>query len=383
MNPVESGCWPTAEWNEATVRIAIDCTPLLLRSAGVKTALYHWVRALQEAAPDEIVLYPPMRPGPLRHEESVSGRWTTWAGMLMAVANQRARIPFPEWLVRNADVFHCTNQVRTPPQRMPVTATIHDLTTWKIPELHSTANVRADREFAARVIGRAAGLIAVSERTRQDAIEVLGIPPERIRTIYNGVAEAYFEAPEPPPRLKPYVLFVGTIEPRKNVDRLLDAWQRLPAGVRREYELLLAGGAGWHCEATVHRLRSAGEGIRWMGYFPEPQLPELIRGATMVVYPSLYEGFGLPVAQAMACGVACVTSNVSALPEIAGDTAVLVNPESVEEIRGAILRLIESPDERRRLGAAARARAERLFRWERAARESLEFFRDVMGKRAA
>ncbi|MCS7043792.1 MAG: glycosyltransferase family 4 protein [Bryobacteraceae bacterium] len=364
------------------MKIVIDCTPLLLRSAGVKTALYHWVCAMrEEAGGDEILLYPPIRRlGRLVHEGSVSGRWETWAGMAMAVANQRARVPFPEWFARGADVFHCTNQVRTPPRRIAVTATIHDLTCWKMPELHSGANVRADREFADRVLRQAAGLIAVSECTRRDAIEVLGIPPERIRTIHNGVAEAYFEAPDPPPRLRPYVLFLGTIEPRKNVDRLLDAWELLPAGIRRDYELLLAGGAGWRCEATIERLRRAPAGVRWLGYFPEAQLPELIRGAAMLVYPSLYEGFGLPVAQAMACGTPCVASNVSSLPEIAGDAALLVTPESVEEIRDAIVQLIESPELRRRLSSAGRARAEKMFRWQRAARESLRFFHEVSGK---
>ena len=364
------------------MKIAIDATPLLLRSAGVKTVLYHWIQAMQEEARGEqIVLYPPVgRIGRLRHDGSVTGRMATWLGMAMAVANQRAAVPFPDWFSRGADVFHCTNQVRTPPRRIPFTATIHDLTCWKMPELHSEANVRADREFAERVLKRAAGIIAVSEATRRDAIDILGIAPERIRTIHNGVAEAFFEAPPPPPRPKPYALFVGTIEPRKNVDRLLDAWALLPAGVRAGHDLLLAGGAGWRCEATLDRLHHPPDGVRWLGYYPEGLLPELVRGAALLVYPSLYEGFGLPVAQAMACGTACVTSNVSAMPEIAGDAAVLVNPESVEEIRDAILRLLEHPEERARLGAAGRARAERLFRWRRAARESLEFFHAVSAR---
>lgn len=366
------------------MKIAIDATPLLLRSAGVKTVLYHWIRALrEEARGDEILIYPPMgNPGALLHDGSVAGRMATWLGMAMAVANQRGAVPFPDWLARGADIFHCTNQVRTPPRRIPFTATLHDLTCWKMPGLHSEANVRADREFAERVLKRAAGIIAVSETTRRDAIEILGIAPERIRTIYNGVAEAYFNAPAPPPRPKPYALCVGTIEPRKNVDRLLDAWALLPADVRSSHDLLLAGGPGWRCESTLTRLASPPPGVQWLGYFPEPLMPELIRGAALLVYPSLYEGFGLPVAQAMACGTACVASNVGSLPEIAGDAAILVNPESPEEISRAILRLIEQPEERARLAAAGRARAERLFRWRRAARESLGFFHEINARMA-
>ncbi len=366
------------------MKIAIDATPLLLRSAGVKTVLYHWIRALrEEARGDEILIYPPMgNPGALLHDGSVAGRLPTWLGMAMAVANQRAAVPFPDWLARGADLFHCTNQVRTPPRRIPFTATIHDLTCWKMPEFHSEANVRADREFAETVLKRAAGIIAVSETTRRDAIEILGIAPERIRTIYNGVADAYFDVPAPPPRPKPYALFVGTIEPRKNVDRLLDAWSLLPADVRSSHDLLLAGGAGWHCETLLDRLQHPPAGVQWLGYYPEPLMPELIRGAALLVYPSLYEGFGLPVAQAMACGTACVTSNAGSLPEIAGDAAILVNPDAPEEISRAILRLIEAPQERARLSAAGRARAERLFRWGRAARESLEFFHEVNARMA-
>lgn len=364
------------------MRVVIDATPLLLRSAGVKTVLYHWIAAMrQQARGDEILLYPPLKKlGRLVHDSSTAGRFATYAGMFMAVANQRAGVPFPEWCARGADLFHCTNQVRTPPRRLPFSATLHDLTCWKMPEFHSEANVRADREFAGRVLKHAAGVIAVSETTRQDAIEILGLKPERIRAIHNGVADAYFEAPEPPPRRKPYVLFVGTIEPRKNVDRLLDAWEMLPASARAAFDLLLAGGAGWRCEDTVQRLRAARDGVHWLGYYPEAMLPELIRGATLLVYPSLYEGFGLPVAQAMACGTPCVTSNVSALPEIAGDAAVLVDPKSTEEIRGAILRLLDGPSERARLAAAGRARAERLFRWDRAARQSLQFFHEITGR---
>ena len=230
------------------------------------------------------------------------------------------------------------------------------------------------------MLRRAAGIIAVSEATRRDAIEILGIPANRIRTIHNGVSEAYFDVPAPPPRPTPYVLFVGTIEPRKNVDRLLDAWQLLPSRVRAAHELLLAGAAGWRCEQTLERLHNAPPGVRWLGYFPEACLPGLIRGATMLVYPSIYEGFGLPVAQAMACGTPAVTSNVSAMAEIAGESALLVNPESAEDIRDAILRLAEDPQERARLAEAGRARAERLFRWERAARQSLAFFREVTAR---
>ncbi len=362
------------------MRIAIDATALLLRSAGVKSVLYHWLHALQAlAGSDSIVAYPPLpHLGALVHETSVAPRWPTLRGIAMAVANQRLAIPFPQWCTRGADLFHSSNQVRTPPRGMKLTATIHDLTCWRMPELHTAANVIADRRYAKEALTRADGLISVSDHSRRDAIELLGIAPERIVTIYNGVAEAYFHA-APLRRNKPYVLHIGTIEPRKNIDRLLDAWAALRPDLRAAYDLIVAGPAGWASEQTIARLQAQPEGVHWFGYVPERDLPSLTAGAAVLAYPSLYEGFGLPLAQAMAAGVACVTSNVSAMPEVAAGGARLVDPLSVTELRDALTALLENPAERTRLGRAGKARATALYRWPLAAQQSLEFFRRVIG----
>lgn len=363
------------------MKIMIDATPLLLASAGVKSVLYHWILALQNLhAGDSVHVYPPMPDiGGLRHDRSVAGHWATARGIFMTVANQQLGVRFPEKLAAGMDLFHCSNQVRRPPRKVKLTATVHDLTCWRLPEVHTAANVKADHLHAERVLKQADALIAVSENSRRDAIEILGIHPDRITTIHNGVSEAYFAGGAPLDAPKPYVLHTGTIEPRKNIDRLLDAWHLLPAGLRDAFDLVLAGPAGWAAPATVARLRSAPPGIRWLGYVPESDMPALTRGAALVVYPSLYEGFGLPVAQAMACGVACLTSNNSSLPEVAGGGARLVDPLSVSEIRSALIRLLESPAERATLGHAGRQRAEACFRWSIAARKSLDFFHQVVG----
>ena len=362
------------------MRIAIDATALLLRSAGIKSVLYHWLQALQAlAGSDAVVAYPPMPElGGLDQEGSVADRWPTLRGIVMAVANQRLGLPFPQWCTRGADVFHSSNQVRTPPRGMKLTATIHDMTCWKMPELHTAANVAADWRYAKMVLTRADGLIAVSEHSRRDALEVLGLAPERIVAIPNGVSEEYFRA-VPKLRAKPYVLHVGTIEPRKNIDRLLDAWAMMRPELRAEYELIVAGPAGWASGPTVARLQSAPESVRWLGYVAEKDLPSLTAGASVLAYPSLYEGFGLPLAEAMASGVACVTSNVSSMPEVAGEGARLVDPLSVSELSGALSGLLENPEERARLGHAGHARAAALYRWPLVAERSLEFFRRVIG----
>jgi glycosyltransferase involved in cell wall biosynthesis len=364
------------------MRVAIDATPLLVRSAGVKNHLYHWIAALRRAAGSEaIATFPAMdRLGPLNHNRSVTGRGRTVCGL--AALGLTNRLPFPvlDWLTR-ADVFHVSNLLRRPPHRPRVTATIYDMTCRLMPEMHAAANVRADRELE-EVFRRADGLIAISESTKRDAVRLLGIAEEKIAVIHCGVAESFFaadgggvEAVRARYGLKrPFALFVGTIEPRKNLDSLMDAWEALPAGVRAEFELVIAGPGGWAPPGTMARVRS----FRYLGYVPEPELAALTAAAAVFVYPSLYEGFGLPVAQAMAAGVAVVTSNVSSLPEIAGDAALLVDPRSTAEVRDAICRLLLSADMRARLAERGRTRAE-AFRWEECAAKSLRFFEKIAG----
>ncbi len=162
------------------------------------------------------------------------------------------------------------------------------------------------------------------------------------------------------------------IEPRKNVDALLDAWQDFR--LRDEFDLVIAGPDGWAAEKTLARLASRPPGVRYLGYVREDELPGLTAGASAFVYPSLYEGFGIPVAQAMAAGVPVITSNTSCLPEIAGEGALLVDPRSPTEIRAALEKLLTSAALRQKLGESARARAQQ-YRWENSARKSLEFFR--------
>jgi alpha-1,3-rhamnosyl/mannosyltransferase len=251
---------------------------------------------------------------------------------------------------------------------------VHDLTTFLMPELHASANIRADRTFSEQILRRADGLIAVSENTRQDAIRVLGIAPERIVTIYSGVAHQYFDA-APSRRAKPYALYVGAIEPRKNLETLLDAWRQLKPDLREALDLVVAGPMAWAPTSTRERIH--GE-TTYLGYVPEIDLPGLIAGAAVFVYPSLYEGFGFPVAQAMAAGAPVITSNTSCLPEITSDAAVLVDPRSAGEIAAALARLLESETLRAELSQRGRRHAQ-SYRWETCAAQSLEFFRRIAG----
>ena len=378
------------------MRVIIDALPLLVRSAGVKNYLYHWVAHLGRAAPPDVSigLFPWLgQPGPLDHQASQVGPLHTWLSLAAFHFFNLPGNPTLDWF-EHAGVFHCT-RLRNPPRRPRLSATLYDLTCWTMPQFHTPANVAAERRMAEGVWKRADGLIAISAHTRDEAVRLLGLDARRIRVIHCGVDGRFFAAGEAEAagvraqyraagekagekRERPYVLWVGSIEPRKNLDLALDAWAALGDDLRHEFELLIAGPRAWAAPQTLARLDALPAGVRYLGYVPESDLPGLTAGATALFYPSLYEGFGLPVAQAMACGVPVITSNVSALPEVAGDGALYADPHSLSELRGALERLLRSPELRRQLGQSGRLRAER-YRWEEAARQSLDFFARLQG----
>ncbi|HUK19284.1 MAG TPA: glycosyltransferase family 1 protein [Bryobacteraceae bacterium] len=367
------------------MRIFIDAVPLLVRSAGVKNYLFHWIVHLRRLLGDEQVrLFPFLDRLPaLDHEGSAADAPGTLARQALLFALNLWPNRFADLMAPPDGIFHAT-KLLYPPRHLRLTATLHDLTCWLLPEFHQPANVAAEKRFAERIWKRADGLIAVSESTRRDAVKILDLNPDAIHVIYPGVAEPFFEATAEtsvPARLKyglrrPYALYVGTVEPRKNVDLLLDAWQTLRRSVAAQFDLVIAGPEGWQSTGTLARLRVPAPGVRYLGYVPEPDLPGITAGATVFVYPSLYEGFGFPVAQAMAAGVPVITSGLSSLPEVTGGAARLIDPHSAAELRAALDSLLTSPATCAQLAAAGRIQAER-FRWESCARRSVQFFEQV------
>lgn len=369
------------------MRLFIDAIPLLVRSAGVKNYLFHWIVYLRRILGEQQVqLFPFLDRLPeLDHEGSIADPQGTLARQALFFALNLWPNPVAGWMAPREGIFHAT-KLLYPPRQLRLTATLHDLTCWLMPEFHQPANVAAEKRFAQLIWKPAAGLIAVSENTRRDAINLLGLHPEAIQVIYPGVAEPFFAATAETgiaARLKnglhkPYALYVGTVEPRKNLDRLLDAWQSLPASVVEQFDLIIAGPEGWQSAGTMARLRAPSPGVRYLGYVPEPDLPGITAGATVFVYPSLYEGFGFPVAQAMAAGVPVITSDLSSLPEVTGGAARLIDPRSSAELGGALDQLLSSPATCAKLAAAGKTQAQH-FRWERCARRSVEFFERTLG----
>jgi alpha-1,3-rhamnosyl/mannosyltransferase len=273
---------------------------------------------------------------------------------------------------------------------LPAVVTIHDLSVLLHPEWHPAERVRHYQQRFHRGLARCAHILAVSDFTRREVIATLGWPPQRVTRAYNGVR----------PRMRPlwadvvhstlhqlglpprYLLHVGTIEPRKNLTMLIHAYGALPATLRESCPLVLAGGWGWNHAEIGQLLENDGRrlGVRHVGYLPERDLPAVYNGALALVFPSLYEGFGLPVVEMMACAGAVLASTADALVELAGGQAHLIDPNDTDGWREAMARAITDADWRATLRAGATRRVAHLT-WEACATDAVNVYRSVIGPR--
>jgi glycosyltransferase involved in cell wall biosynthesis len=272
------------------------------------------------------------------------------------------------------DLCHYTNFLAPIVDDRPYVVTIHDMGLEVLQKAHPLAKRVYTRRLIPRVACRAKLILANSEYSKWDIVRRLGIPEERIRVTPLAASPEF--KPTPSHCAAPYFLFVGNVEPRKNLERLIEAFARVP---EKDYELLIAGNH-WYRAAEVHaKARSMGLNgrVKFLGYVPREDLPALYSGATAFVYPSLLEGFGLPVIEAMACGAPVITSDGSALKEVAGDAAVLVNPESVGDITDALVRVAENEGERAELSKRGLARAAQ-FSWTKTAELTLDAYRQAI-----
>lgn len=288
-------------------------------------------------------------------------------------------LPDPVWHVRaawtansEARAFLSTNSYLTAWfTRVPTAITVYDLVPFVEGAQSQARSARIERATIRPALRRAASLPCISNATRLDLERLF--PGTRGRTLVTPLAAdgSFFEpvaAPGHPALDKPYVLAVGTLEPRKNLERLLDAWLLLEPALRETYDLALVGPRGWDDESIVAKAQAAD--ARLLGRVSEDELRALYAGAAAFAYPSLYEGFGLPPLEAMAAGAPVLTSNVSSLPEVVGDAGVQVDPHDVHAIARGLAALLTEDGLAERLRQAGRERA-RTFTWERTARETL------------
>ena len=287
------------------------------------------------------------------------------------------------------DLFHSPAPEIPPETCGPLVFTLHDVTFISHPECHTLDNRVSALTSVSLTACRAARFIAVSHHTKAQAIEHLGIPDEQIEVIHSA-ADPYFHRTESADlhrsvtqRLgieRPYVLAVGSLEPRKNLIGLIDGMSHLPTEQRGQLSLVVAGPPGWRNDQIHDRLRRAdGElSICQVGCVSRDDLNVLYSFAEVFVYPSLSEGFGFPVVEAMACGAPVVTSDSSSLPEVAGTAALLVDPTNPEAIGDAISRVVSDDATREDLRARSLARAQE-FSWQRTAARTVALYRQVAG----
>ncbi|HEX7288694.1 MAG TPA: glycosyltransferase family 1 protein [Candidatus Angelobacter sp.] len=286
-----------------------------------------------------------------------------------------------------ADVLFAPAPALLPVGRVPLVCTIHDTTPVVAPS-HSAMVLWQQRYFLRAAVKASRRIITVSECSKADIVRVFGLKEDKIAVVYNGVDRTVFnEQPadaavqrrvlEKIGVCRPYIFHHGTIQPRKNLARLIEAYRRLVAGNRNlEFDLVLAGGLGWEYEEIV---RTAGSGeygrVVLAGALEDAELAALLKGASLVVIPSLYEGFCLPMVEAMACGAPVIAANASCLPEISGGVLRYFDPLSLEDMGACMEQALEDSEMRNGLIGRGKEQAAK-FDWSRCARETLVILRE-------
>jgi len=286
-------------------------------------------------------------------------------------------------LPQSVRLVHATDHRIPRLKNRPVVATLHDAIA--LSHLDGLRyRWKGLRAFIFKQTARwATQIITVSHHSKKEIVKWFGIPEDRITVTPLGVDEKWHAAvpSEDLARVKAkyrlperFFLFVGTLQPRKNVRRIIDAHRSLPPQLRREVPLIIAGRHGWMCDAEVAELQSCQDGtLRWLQYVPSEDLLPIFKQATALVWPSLNEGFGLPVLEAFAAGLPVVTSNTTSLPEVAGDAALLVDPENTGEIADAMRQMATDDAMRSDLRARGLSRAKQ-FTWDRTARLTIDVY---------
>ena len=330
------------------MRVGLDVTPLTLTKAGVARHIAGLLSGLESEPEVELRRY------------SFGGHSRALVpvrdvGWYLGVLPRRARRD-------GLDLLHCPSQRAPTRSPVPLVVTIHDLAVLRHPVTFNRWTRTYSRALLPRVVRAADRIIAVSEFTRRELDDLLDVPEDKVRVIPNAVGPPF--APDGKAAAGDYVLAVGTLEPRKNLDRLVDAFERAGLNGTR---LVVTGQRGWG------NVDPRGRSVEWLGFVPDEELARLYRGALCVAYVSAYEGFGLPVLEAMACGAPVVAARSGAAPEVAADAAVLVDPLDDDAIAAGLVEAIDRADELRERGLA-RARA---FDWKRVAQQTVDVYLEV------
>jgi glycosyltransferase involved in cell wall biosynthesis len=367
------------------MRIAFDATAIPANRTGAGNYIFNLVRALAEidshneymvfAKPEHVAEFGITQPNV--HFSAVD-----LASRPLRLAWEQVGLPLRLRQLR-VDLLHSPHYTMPLPKTCRSVVTFCDMTFHLLPEMHSRLKQIFFRRMMRWSADHADKLIAISESTRRDVMRLLNVAPQRILSIPLAASPDY--RPLPADRvadvcaryaLTPgrYIAYVGVLEPRKNLPLLIEAYAALAAEFP-ELPLVIAGKKGWMYDEIFRRLTELGiaERVRFLGYVPDADLIPLYNGARVFVYPSRYEGFGLPVLEAMQCGTPVITTNVSSMPEVAEDAALLIAPDDVAGLTGALRRVLTDDRLAQDLGQRGRARAA-IFSWQRCARETLQVY---------
>jgi len=288
--------------------------------------------------------------------------------------------------VMQSHLFHGPNYF-LPPRGEGGVITVHDLSIFRYPETHPAARLRQFERYFRLSVERAGHIITDTETTRAEVASFLAIDPAMVTAVPLAASPDFH--PRTDAAIAPtlarydlvpqsYALCVSTVEPRKRIAELLFAWEKLPPGVRNRWPLMVTGGAGWLSDVVKERMiKGAREGwVRYLGFVPDADLPLLYAGAALFVYPSVYEGFGLPPVEAMASGVPVVVADASCLPEVTGGAAMLVAPEDIDAFASRLEQALVD-DGWRKQARAAGLRVASGYSWDRCARETMDVYRSL------
>ena len=362
------------------MKIGIDVTPILYEGTGVGEYTRQLVGELLRQNPDdEFMLFF----STLRGFNKIKEKLKEWGG------DDKVHVvgfPFPpvfwqfvwnklnlikiEWLIGKVDVFHCWDYL-IPPSNCPRIVTIHDLTPILYPGTHTIKIVDNFKLVLQKIRHEKIPVLTVSENSKKDLIKHAGINADSLHVVYNGKDK--FEPPVSNTEniSDKYILCVGTREPRKNLNKVVAAFN-LIAGKYPELRLIIVGKYGWGKE-LVSSIKNR---VKILGFISREKLIHLYKNAVCLVYPSLYEGFGLPVLDAMSLGCPVITSKTSSLPEVGGEAVLYVNPNDEKEISASIMRMIEESELRNELIKKGLVQAEK-FSWEKCARETREIYGQI------
>jgi glycosyltransferase involved in cell wall biosynthesis len=377
------------------VRVALNAQLLSnaasYRSAGINRVLQHLLAELP-AVPggEEYLVYAPAGAANRRLLSSprVRRRLTRLPvdRPPVRIAWEQTVLPV-ELLRERVDLLHALGFVSPFGWRGKTVVTVYDLSFLRFPEVFNRSNRFYLGTFTPPSLRRADRVITISESTRQDVIDLCGVAPERVTPILLAADERF--KPATPDAIaafrerhglpKRYILYLGTLEPRKNVETLVKAYARLREQGSDDHILVLAGGKGWQYDSIFEQVRALGltDSVRFPGFVPADEQALWYSSATVFAFPSRFEGFGLPLLEAMACGTPVVSSWASSLPEVVGDAGLLVDPSDVDGLSSALRQLMEDESQRQTLAAAGLARA-RTFSWQRMASETVQLYREVL-----